>query len=337
MTLTEHIEDICKRLERNEFTNVAAVRQGIIERLLQALTWSTFDTKVVFPEYEIDSGKVDYALCHPPEQPRIFVKIVEQRGGLGRAEKQLFEYASESGVSIVVLTDGQKWRFFHPIERGESAEREVRELDLTESDTEESVVCLSRYLNYAAVRTGAAAKAIEKDYQKLAKQQQIEATLPEAWQKLLQEEDEFSEFLFEAVAGKTESLCGAGPTNEQVLTFLKSLRIEKPPVVRRSRQKRITRLRVTMSDGEVIELRHAKDTFVEVIEKLGLETISRLCPHIVSTEPFYKNRAKWQWQNIQRDRFYIDITSSTKRKKEYLEEIAGLLGVQLKVEIVDKS
>ena len=66
MELKEHIDDIRSRLERSHFTSETAVRQGIVDRLLAALGWNTFDTQSVFPEYRINGGRVDYALCHPP-------------------------------------------------------------------------------------------------------------------------------------------------------------------------------------------------------------------------------------------------------------------------------
>jgi predicted type IV restriction endonuclease len=232
MTLKEHIDDIQKRLERNEFASEAAVRQGIIERLLSALAWPTFDTKIVFPEYGVEERKVDYALCHPVEKPRVFIEA-KQVGNIEGAERQLFEYAFHSGVPIAILTDGQKWRFFYPIGQGEYKERKVHELDLIENDSEDSAERLNRYLNYEAVQTGDAVKAIEEDYRNVSKQRQIERRLPEAWSKLLQDEDGFSEFLLEAMAGKTESLCGVIPTQEQILTFLKGLerKTELKPIV----------------------------------------------------------------------------------------------------------
>ena len=261
MTLKEHIDDIQKRLERNEFESEAAVRQGIIERLLGVLAWPTFDTKIVFPEYGVEGRKVDYALCHPVEKPRVFIEA-KQVGNIEGAERQLFEYAFHSGVPIAILTDGQKWRFFYPIGQGEYKERKVHELDLIENDSEDSAERLNRYLNYEAVQTGDAVKAIEEDYRNVSKQRHIrsrllemciskeagekvrepilERRLPEAWSKLLQDEDGFSEFLLEAMAGKTESLCGIYsypqhgiPTQEQILTFLKGLerKTELKPIV----------------------------------------------------------------------------------------------------------
>ena len=51
MTLQEHIDDIRDKLEKGVFIGETVVSQGIILRLLNALTWSTYNTQVVTPEY----------------------------------------------------------------------------------------------------------------------------------------------------------------------------------------------------------------------------------------------------------------------------------------------
>ena len=130
----------------------------------------------------------------------------------------MFDYAYHEGVPIAILTDGRKWRFFHPIGQGNYRERKVHELDMIEGNSEENAKCLDRYLNYQSICTGEAIKAIEEDYRNISRQRQVATRLPEAWNKLVEEADEF---LLHAVAEKTESLCGYRLTDEQVLGFLK--------------------------------------------------------------------------------------------------------------------
>ena len=74
MTLKEHIDDIRKGLEAGQYGNEASVSQGIVLRLLNILTWPTFDTQVVIPEYGVEGMRVDFALCHPPSKPRVFIE-----------------------------------------------------------------------------------------------------------------------------------------------------------------------------------------------------------------------------------------------------------------------
>ena len=339
MTLKEHIDDISSRLKNKEFSSEQAVRQSIINRLLPNLGWPMHEPQIVHPEYPVGSGKVDYALCHPSSTPRVFIEA-KQVGNIEGAEEQLFGYDARIRVPIAVLTDGQKWLFFHPTGEGTWAERKVRELDFVVGDSEESAECLNRYLNYELIRSEKAIKAIREDYDNLVRQRKIETGLPEAWDALVQGADEH---LLKIVAEKTENVCGHRPDDEQVIAFLK--REELPlvqsantPEPRESRpvqpntpgsRKKGTRLRVTMPDGEVIERPHAKATFIEMIEKFGLEKVMSVHPSTVLTEP-----PKYFWAS--HGQFYIHHYADTRAKKRALEEIAQLVGVQLTVEIVEK-
>ena len=223
MELKEHIDDIRNRLEQKLFPNETAVRLGIVDRLLNALGWETFDTQRVFPEYPINGGRVDYALCHPPGKPIVFIEV-KRVGNIEGAERQLFEYAFHEGVPILILTDGQKWRFFHPAGSGSYQERLVRELDLITDGSEESSECLFKYLTYAAVQAGIAGQLIAEDYQEISQQREVRRHLPEAWENLLSGTSGDSEFLIEAVQSETYHLCGNRPTHEQVLAFLDDFR-----------------------------------------------------------------------------------------------------------------
>jgi hypothetical protein len=185
--------------------------------LLQALGWPTYDTQVVCPEYSLSGRRVDYALCHPSNKPVAFIEV-KQIGQSDGAERQLFEYAFHEGVPLAILTDGQEWNFFLPAEQGDYAERRVYKLDMVERDLAESVARLERYLSYARVSSGSALAAAREDYKNVSRSRQMIGTLPEAWLKLVTEEDEF---LLELIADKVESLCGFKPDIDTVARFLK--------------------------------------------------------------------------------------------------------------------
>ena len=328
MALKEHINDIRKRLEQNIFKSETAVRQGIVDPLLRSLGWPTDDTLVVFPEYPVGSGHVDYALCHPSSTPRVFIEA-KQVGNIKGAEEQLFGYDSRIRVPIAVLTDGREWQFFHPTGEGTWAERKVCEFDLTAGDSEENAEKLNRYLNYESIRTGEAVEAIKKDYEKVVQQRQVATRLPEAWSKLVEEADEF---LLLAVAEKTESLCGYRPTDEQVLSFLKGLKkVDKPPPPPSNRN---PGLFVTMPNREIVNHSVSATTFAEVIEKLGIERVRDL-KHKVGRLPLISTSKDPILGQRKSRRYYIMTNTSTKKKKALLEKIAAGLGELIKVEIVD--
>ena len=111
MELKEHIDDIRTRLENRQFRNETAVSVGIVCRLLTALGWPTFNPQIVSLEQPIDTGKVDYALCHPAGEPLALIEV-KRVGKIEGAERQLFEYAFHQGTPILILTDGQRCVFF---------------------------------------------------------------------------------------------------------------------------------------------------------------------------------------------------------------------------------
>lgn len=217
MSLEEDIEDIRAGIKAGRFTNEASVSQGIVLRLLHALSWPSYDTQIVCPEYSLEGRRVDYALCQPPGKPIAFVEV-KQIGQSEGAERQLFEYAFHVGVPLAILTDGQEWNFFLPGEQGDYGERRVYKLDIVERDIAECVSRLNRYLKYDAIVAGSAIEAAREDYRNVSRDRQMKATLPKAWAKLVEEEDEL---LLELVADRVESLCGYKPDPDTVARFLK--------------------------------------------------------------------------------------------------------------------
>lgn len=218
MGLAQDIEDIRAGIKSGRFANEASVSQGIVLRILNALSWPTYDTRVVCPEYSLSGRRVDYALCHPASKPIAFVEV-KQIGLSDGAERQLFEYAFHAGVPMAILTDGQEWNFFLPAEQGDYGERRVYKLDIVERDMDECVSRLERYLRHEAIASGAAIDAARQDYRNVARERQIVSTLPAAWDRLVEDEDEM---LLEIVAGKVENLCGFKPDPDAVARFLKS-------------------------------------------------------------------------------------------------------------------
>ena len=347
MALKEHIEDIRDNLKKGMFENEAAVSQGVVLRLLGVLGWQTFNTQMVTPEYTVSGRRVDFALCDTSSKPLVFIEV-KQVGNIEGAERQLFEYAFHEGVPIAILTDGQKWQFFHPTGQGDYKERKVHELDLIEEHDEEIICRLNRYLNYESVRTGEAIEAIKTDYETVRQQRQIEARLPGVWSGLVQEKNED---LLLIVMDAAKNKIGYEPTEEQILDFLEGLeRKTEPeslhplpispvqPKLRRGHKTRNaprTRLRVTMPDGNVIEHSKAIDTWLEIIRNLGPHQVLEVDPEgqVISTSPNFRSGRP----EVQHGRYYIAKDYSTKDKKRLLEKLASRLGIQMKVEIVDKS
>jgi hypothetical protein len=219
MSLETTLADITARLRQGKFPNEQAISQGIVLRVFQELGWDTWDTNVVWPEYQTGEGRVDFALCHPPSKPAVFTEV-KQPGKAEDAVRQALEYAFHSGVPFVVLTDGRTWSFYLPAEQGSYEDRRVYKLDLYERPSPEAAVALQRYLVRARVESGEALEAARKEYRSRNRRSQAKAAIPEAWRELVEKGDEL---LVEMLTGAVESKAGVRPDADDVAEFLAGL------------------------------------------------------------------------------------------------------------------
>lgn len=100
------------------------------------------------------------------------------------------------------------------------------------------------------------------------------------------------------------------------------------------------KLIVTMHDGEKIQEKKPSDTFVSVIEKIGIERVENL--KIIAVGAASPNRdtplpliADYRDPHTQRKlgRYFIAMGSSTRQKAKWLKEIADRLNLKMEVEV----
>jgi len=218
--LVSIVQQIQSRLKTGQFANEASVKQGAVLPILQALGWPISDAQMVCPEYTVERKRVDFALCHQPRKPDIFIEV-KQVGKSDGADRQLFEYAFLMGVPMAVLTTGQEWHFYLPGEQGTYQDRRVYTLDLLEREPEECASRLIRYLSFARVVAGESWDAARKDIRGLTRTREIHKTLPVAWEVLLEEPDDL---LVDLIAEKVEEICGYKPNPDTVAQFLRQPR-----------------------------------------------------------------------------------------------------------------
>ena len=219
MRLNTTLADITARLRQNRFPNEQAISQGIVLRVLRELGWDTYDANIVWPEYQTaGGGRADFALCHPPSKPKIFIEVKH----LGKAEgavEQALLYAFKSGVPFVVLTDGRTWSFYLPAEPGDYDERRVYKLDLYERSPDEAAEQFRQYLGSESVASGESLRAARTEYRNLNRRSQAKAAIPEAWRELVQKRDSS---LIEILSGAVESKIGFQPDVDDVVEFFGS-------------------------------------------------------------------------------------------------------------------
>ncbi len=219
MLIETTIADITSRLRQGKFPNEQAISQGIVLRVFQELGWDTWDTNVVWPEYQTGEGRADFALCHPPSKPAVFTEV-KQPGKAEDAVRQALEYAFHAGVPFVVLTDGRTWSFYLPAEQGSYEDRRVYKLDLYERPPGEAAAALHRYLDFSRVQSGEALEIARKEYRSRNRQSQAKAAIPEAWRELVEKGDEL---LVEILTNAVESRAGIRPDSDDVAEFLAGL------------------------------------------------------------------------------------------------------------------
>ncbi len=231
MRLEETIAQVQEKLRKGQFPSEATVSNGAVLPILYALDWPVFGTSVVSPEYTVEGRRVDYALCRSSGQPVVFLEV-KRVGIVGSGERQLFEYAFHRGVPLAVLTDGQEWNFYLPAGEGDYQDRRVYKLDLLERDLSECLYRLSRYLSYSDVASGIAFENAQADYKDANREREIERTMPQAWNTLL---NEAGESLVEILADKVADLCGYKPDTEICEAFLSAIVAKSGPSGRPSK------------------------------------------------------------------------------------------------------
>ncbi len=229
MSLETTLADITARLRQGRFPNEQAISQGVVLRVFQELGWNTWDTNIVWPEYQTGEGRADFALCHPASKPAVFTEV-KQPGKAEDSVRQALEYGFHAGVPFVVLTDGRTWSFYLPAEQGSYEDRRVYKLDLYERPPAEAAEALRRYLDCARVQSGEALETARKEYRSRTRQSQAKAAIPEAWRELVEKGDEL---LVEMLTGAVESKAGVRPNTDDVAEFL--LALGKPVIVQNQR------------------------------------------------------------------------------------------------------
>ena len=224
MNIDQALRTGLERINSNQLTNEAQVKQAVILPILRALGWDDTDPNEFVPEFSVDldmgKGSVDYALFRtsPDRQPRVFIEA-KKLGSVDLGEEQLFRYASNKGVPFLILTDGNIWNFYLAMADGIPAERIVYRAELRQGEKlGEYAEKFILFIEKGRVQTGKA--RTEAEEQRLSDRSKISArnAIPGCWQDLLGEPHQsFVDLLVELVQTKS----GVRPDLDDVKAFLK--------------------------------------------------------------------------------------------------------------------
>ncbi len=216
--LTRTLEDLSRGIAAGRFRSEAEISQGVVKRVLHQLRWPVFDVRVVAPEFKIGTRKVDYALCQPPGKAAILLEVKDLGKADGKGQRQLFEYCFHEGVPIAVLTDGRTWSFFFPAGQGTYEERLFARIDLLADDHGASAATLGRYLDVDDVKSQAARRRAERDYEEARFQKQAASKYASVWNTLLSEPEPLLLRLF---SEGVEKATGVRPDREPAAAFIR--------------------------------------------------------------------------------------------------------------------
>lgn len=211
-------------------TNEAGVQASVIRPVLRELGWDDADPQQWQVEYQVDSGRVDEALLGSLGKPLVFIEAKKQGNLSVKAEDQLFRYAANKGVPILVLTDGDTWDLYLSMAAGEPAERRFAHLTLTESDDLARVARdLREFIAREAVLSGRGDDAAKARLKQVKDREIGRGGLESAWMELLGEPDDM---LRDLLIERVEQEVGARPTADDAERFLQqeaSVRVGSSP------------------------------------------------------------------------------------------------------------
>ena len=209
-------------------TNEAGVQTSVVRPVLRQLGWDDADPQQWQVEYQVDNGRVDEALMGPLGKPLVFVEA-KKHGNLNvKAEDQLFGYAANRGVPLLVLTDGDTWDLYLSMAAGEPAERRFAHLTLTDSDDLGRVAEeLREFIAREAVLSGRADDAAKARLKQVKDREIGKRGLEPAWKDLLGEPDDM---LRDLLIERVEETVGSRPGTRDTENFLRGqLSGPRPP------------------------------------------------------------------------------------------------------------
>lgn len=225
MRTEELLKAAVQRLSSGLLTNEAQVKQAVVLPILRGLGWDDTNPAEFVPEFGLDEGRVDYALCQKAGSPLVFIEAKRLGSADTKGEEQLFGYASNKGVPLLILTDGNVWDFYLSMAAGVPAERKFYHAELRRKEKiPEYARFLETHLEKKQVISGQARHAAERLHVDNKQKEEARNTISEVWRRLLETPDDLlRDLLVEAV----ESECGTRPELDDVEEFLKGA-LSKP-------------------------------------------------------------------------------------------------------------
>ena len=166
-----------------------ATKQAIVLKILSTLCWDIFDTNEVYPEYALESQRVDYSL-RINNSNKVFIEAKRIREELESHHEQLLQYSFRAGVGLAVLTNGVSWWFYLPLQDAAWEDRKFYTVDLLQQESEDVADKFIDFLSKDNISSGRAIENARSIYESQQKKNVIRNTLIKAWNKIISEPQE---------------------------------------------------------------------------------------------------------------------------------------------------
>ena len=214
-------EALLARLAAIDFsqTSEQATREIVVNPIIGALGWDTFNPGEVAREYPVRGGKVDYCL-RGPTGALVLIEVKRTGTELREHQEQLLRYAFDAGVPLAALTDGLVWWLYLPTARGSWEQRCFYRVGFRERDTADVASAMHRFLSRERLVGGTALDEAQREFESQERDRRVRATLQEAWQQILCDPESLLPVL---LAEKVKEISGYLPDPETVTEFLQGV------------------------------------------------------------------------------------------------------------------
>ena len=231
MSLEQVLKQSLTNLQSGVLANEAQIKLAVILPILGELGWNNTNPNEFKPEFEIPDlqvpGKkrwVDYALgslISSNPRPLVFVEAKNAGYADTKGEEQLFSYAVNRGVPLLILTDGTVWNFYLSMAAGFPNERRFCQMELKhEERIPDYVESFQHYLEKDNVLSGSARLLAEEQLKRVKDKETARNAISPCWNTLLSKPDRS---LINALAEAVEKQCGIRPELDDVEKFLQGL------------------------------------------------------------------------------------------------------------------
>ncbi len=312
-----------------------ATREIIVNPMIAALGWDTFNPHEVAREHSVLGGRVDYCL-RSKKKNLVFIEVKRVGTDLGDHQEQLLRYAFDGGVPSAVLTDGLVWWLYLPMAGGNWLQRRFSEISLQKQKPAEAAQVLHCFLSQDRLESGAALNEAERVFKSQELDRQIRAALNDAWQQILNDP---KGLLPDLLSEEVEKISGHKPDERLITEFLRKVSEQldnkipqsspskpydkgkpKNPTPKQPRTS-LTRLKAFWLDRKRHEVKTWRGMLVKLCEELANEAGPTFAKHVIELKgrkrPYFSHSEKELRvpHQIPGTRLYVETNISASQAK----------------------